>query len=68
MLDPTNLSPIAFTLPFGENGFPIYWYGILVVVGIAIGTWWASREVEKRDPASNRGRHASCAMRSASAC
>ena len=47
MLDPTNLSPVAFTIPIGD-GFAIYWYGILVVVGIAIGTWWASREVEKR--------------------
>lgn len=47
MLDPTNLSPIAFTIPIGD-GFPIYWYGILVVVGIAVGTFWASREIEKR--------------------
>lgn len=47
MLDPTNLSPVAFTIPIGD-GFAIFWYGILVVVGIAIGTFWASREVEKR--------------------
>jgi phosphatidylglycerol:prolipoprotein diacylglycerol transferase len=43
-----NIDPVAFTLPFGENGFPIYWYGIIVTLGIAVGAWWAGREVERR--------------------
>ena len=29
-------------------GFPIFWYGILITVGIAIGAWWAAREIERR--------------------
>jgi phosphatidylglycerol:prolipoprotein diacylglycerol transferase len=48
MLDALQTDPIAFTIPIGD-GFPIYWYGILVVIGIAIGTFWASREIEKRN-------------------
>lgn len=27
------LDPVAFTLPFGKNGMPIYWYGILIAIG-----------------------------------
>lgn len=48
MLDTLQINPIAFTIPIGENGFPVYWYGILVTLGIAIGVWWASREIERR--------------------
>lgn len=48
MLDWLQIDPIAFTLPIGENGFPIFWYGIIVTLGIAIGAWWASREIERR--------------------
>jgi phosphatidylglycerol:prolipoprotein diacylglycerol transferase len=47
MLDFLNIDPIAFTIPIGE-GFPIYWYGIIVTLGIAIGAWWAGREVTRR--------------------
>jgi len=48
MFDALQLDPVAFTIPIGENGIAIFWYGILVVVGIAIGTAWAAREVDKR--------------------
>ncbi len=27
------LDPVAFTLPIGKNGMPIYWYGILIALG-----------------------------------
>jgi len=47
MLDSLKIDPVAFTIPIGD-GFPIYWYGILVTVGIAIGAFWAVREIEKR--------------------
>ncbi len=47
MLDNLQLDPIAFTLPIGD-GFPIFWYGIIITIGIAIGAVWASREIEKR--------------------
>src|SRR5690606_18290561 len=48
MLDALQTDPIAFTIPIGD-GFPIYWYGILITIGIAIGAFWAGREIEKRD-------------------
>lgn len=47
MLDFLQIDPIAFTIPVGD-GFPIYWYGIIVTLGIAIGAWWAGREIERR--------------------
>ncbi len=48
MFDALKTDPIAFTLPFGDAGFAIYWYGILIMIGIVLGTLWASREIEKR--------------------
>ena len=32
MLDGIQIDPVAFTIPIGD-GFPIYWYGILVTLG-----------------------------------
>ena len=48
MLDGIKIDPIAFTIPIGD-GFPIYWYGIIVTVGIAIGVLWGAREIAKRN-------------------
>lgn len=47
MLDWLQVDPIAFTIPIGD-GFPIYWYGIIVTLGIAVGALWAGREIQKR--------------------
>lgn len=47
MLDGLQLDPVAFTIPIGD-GFPIYWYGILVTIGIAVGALWGAREAQKR--------------------
>lgn len=47
MLDNIRLDPVAFTIPIGD-GFPIFWYGILVTLGIAIGAGWAVREITRR--------------------
>ncbi len=47
MLDGLQLDPVAFTIPIGD-GFPIYWYGILVTIGIAVGALWGAREASKR--------------------
>ena len=47
MLDFLNIDPVAFSIPIGD-GFDILWYGIIVTLGIAIGAYWAGREVEKR--------------------
>ncbi len=47
MLDGLQIDRVAFTVPIGD-GFPIFWYGILITIGIAIGAWWAAREIERR--------------------
>lgn len=47
MLDSIQLDPVAFVIPIGD-GFPIYWYGIIVTLGIAIGAIWAGREIQRR--------------------
>jgi len=47
MLDFLVIDPVAFTIPIGD-GFDIHWYGIIVTLGIAIGAWWAGREVKIR--------------------
>ena len=47
MLDSITIDPVAFTIPIGE-GFPIYWYGIIVTLGIAVGAFWAGREIQRR--------------------
>jgi phosphatidylglycerol:prolipoprotein diacylglycerol transferase len=47
MLDAIQIDPVAFTIPIGE-GFPIYWYGIIVTLGIALGAWWGAREIDRR--------------------
>lgn len=47
MLDALQLDPIAFTIPIGD-GFAVYWYGIIITIGIAIGAIWGGREIERR--------------------
>ncbi len=47
MFDAIQINRVAFTIPIGD-GFPVYWYGIIITVGIAIGAWWAGREIERR--------------------
>ena len=58
MFDAININRVAFEIPmpqFLQNWFPnlgatlpIYWYGIIIVIGIALGAWWAARELQKR--------------------
>ncbi len=47
MFDSIQIDPIAFTIPIGD-GFPVYWYGIIVTLGIAVGAFWAGREIDRR--------------------
>lgn len=58
MLDAIQIDRVAFEIPiplfiqerFGtEPTFQIFWYGIIIVIGIALGAWWAARELKKRD-------------------
>ncbi|MBQ9965425.1 MAG: prolipoprotein diacylglyceryl transferase [Clostridia bacterium] len=36
-----RLNPIAFTLPIGENGWNIYWYGIIIATGFFLAIVYA---------------------------
>ena len=47
MLDGIQIDPVAFTIPIGD-GFPIYWYGIIITLGILAAALWGAREIEKR--------------------
>ncbi len=47
MFDAIQIDPVAFTIPIG-GGFPIYWYGIIITLGIALGAWWGAREIDRR--------------------
>ncbi len=47
MFDGIEIDPVAFTLPFGD-GFEVYWYGIIITLGIALGSVWGAREIERR--------------------
>lgn len=38
---------VAFTLPFGENGFPVMWYGVIIALGMALAvayTYYSCRQ------------------------
>lgn len=38
-----------FLLFLDRDGiFEIFWYGIIITIGIALAAWWAGREIEKR--------------------
>jgi phosphatidylglycerol:prolipoprotein diacylglycerol transferase len=47
MLDGLQIDPVAFTIPIGD-GIEVFWYGIIVTLGIVLGAWWATREIERR--------------------
>ncbi len=47
MLDSIQIDPVAFTIPLGD-GFHVYWYGIIVTLGILAGIWWAARDIQRR--------------------
>jgi phosphatidylglycerol:prolipoprotein diacylglycerol transferase len=59
MFDGIIINRVAFEIPipqFLQNWFPnlgtslpIFWYGIIIVIGIALGAWVAARELQKRE-------------------
>jgi len=52
MFDAIQIDPVAFTIPlFG--GIDIFWYGIIITLGIMAGAMWAGREIEKRGQSSD---------------
>ena len=46
MLDGIQIDRVAIELPFWP--YQIFWYGIIIVIGIGLGAWWAARELKKR--------------------
>ncbi len=42
------IDPVLFTIRLGNFQFSIYWYGVIVVASILIGTWIASLEMKRR--------------------
>jgi phosphatidylglycerol:prolipoprotein diacylglycerol transferase len=42
------IDPVLFTIRLGNFQFSIYWYGVIVVTSILIGTWIASLEMKRR--------------------
>ena len=44
-----EFSPAIFTLPnpFGEGGFPIRWYALAYITGIALGWWYVQQMIKK---------------------
>ncbi|HZQ08402.1 MAG TPA: prolipoprotein diacylglyceryl transferase [Anaerolineae bacterium] len=46
-------NPVAFVIPlpfalFGQTSLPIYWYGIIIVLGAIAGSFLASREAKRK--------------------
>jgi phosphatidylglycerol:prolipoprotein diacylglycerol transferase len=42
------IDPVLYTIQLGNFQFSIYWYGVIVVASILIGTWIASLELRRR--------------------
>ena len=47
------IDPIIFTVQIGSLTFSLYWYGVLVMLGVAAAAWLAAREFEKRNQDSD---------------
>ncbi len=42
-----KLNPVAFTLPIGENGWDVYWYGIIIALGFLLAIIYAYRNAKR---------------------
>lgn len=42
------IDPVIFTIDIGNFSFSLYWYGVLVMLGVVIATWVTGREFERR--------------------
>lgn len=41
-IDGGSLDNVAFTLPFGENGFSVMWYGVVIALGMLMAITYAT--------------------------
>ena len=42
------IDPVIFTIEIGNFTFSLYWYGVLVMLGVAAATWLAAVEFKRR--------------------
>lgn len=42
-----TLNPVAFKLPIGENGWSIYWYGIIIALGFLLALIYGLRNAKR---------------------
>ena len=42
------IDPIIFTIEIGNFTFSLYWYGVLVMLGVAVATWLTAQEFKRR--------------------
>ena len=42
------IDPIIFTIEIGNFTFSLYWYGVLVMLGVAVATWLTAKEFKRR--------------------
>jgi phosphatidylglycerol:prolipoprotein diacylglycerol transferase len=42
------IDPVIFSFHIGSFVFALRWYGVLVMFGVAVGAWFAEREVTRR--------------------
>ena len=42
-----SLDPIAFTLPIGEDGWPIHWYGIIIATGFLLAIFYGMKNAKR---------------------
>jgi phosphatidylglycerol---prolipoprotein diacylglyceryl transferase len=42
------IDPVIFSFTIGGFTFALRWYGVLVMLGVAVGAWFAEREVKRR--------------------
>ncbi len=42
------INPVIFTIRLGSFELPVYWYGVIVVIGIIVAGYLTQREVERR--------------------
>ena len=42
------INPVIFSFTIGGITFALRWYGVLVMLGVAVGAWFGEREVTRR--------------------
>ncbi len=42
------IDPVIFTIEIGTYSFSLYWYGVLVMLGVAVATWLTAKEYKRR--------------------